>query len=194
MAKFTDASGRDWSVEFDGLLLDKVQQDTGIDIADLSAGGLFRLDQHAPTLVKVLAVLCGDERKERNLSDREFSKAIKGNVLSASLEAIMRAAQIFFPQSTWSELQSRLTQQKDFNRDWSQVQPLVMRLNAPDMPQAMREAIMAAIAEMMGNIGSPELDNALSAGGPAATPPMPVSVSPANAEHIHEDSPSAVSG
>jgi len=183
MAKFTDTSGREWKVEFDGLLLDEVRQATGVDIADLSAGGFFRLGEHIPTRVKVLAVLCAEERAERKLTEREFSKAISGKTLDYSLDAIVSAAQNFFPPKTWSEMQSRWNQQKAFSQDWrANVQPLLMQLNAPEMPQAMRDAIMAALTEMMGNIGSRDLEKLMSAGGQAAQPPNAASDSPENAE------------
>lgn len=68
---------------------------------DLSAGGLFKIDQHMPSLVKVLAVYCQDEIKERNLSPREFARAIKGNVRRSALEAVLKAVESFFPPSSW---------------------------------------------------------------------------------------------
>lgn len=194
MAKFTDVAGRDWTIEFDGFLLDDIREETGIDLADLSAGGLFKIDQHMPSLIKVLAVCCQDEIKERNLSPREFARAIKGNVLRSALEAVLKAIESFFPPSSWSGIRSRLDQQREFSRQWSQVQPLLNRLNAPDMPEAMRTAVMQSLAEMMGSIDSPELDELMFAGGQAPTPSTPASDSPVSAESIPEDLVSASSG
>lgn len=183
MAKFIDAEGREWKVEFDGLLLDQVLQETGIDIADLSATGLFKLDQHAPTLVKVLSVICADERKERgNMTDRQFSKAIRGNILVSALEAVTGAAENFFPPNVWSAMQSHLNLQKEFTRNWVEIQPLLTKLSAPDMPQPLRDGIMAALAEMMGNIGSQPSATGPSATGQDATQPSDASSSPENAE------------
>lgn len=78
-----------------------IREETGIDLADLSAGGLFKIDQHMPSLVKVLAVYCQDEIKEWNLSPREFARAIKGNVLRSAREAVLNAVESFFPPSSW---------------------------------------------------------------------------------------------
>lgn len=185
MAKFKDVEGREWTIELDGLLLDSVQQETGIDIADLSAGGLFKLDQHAPTLVKVLAVLCGDERSKRNMSGRDFSRGIRGDVLQAASAAVLESAKNFFPPSVWSEMQSRLETQKSFSQDWAKIQPLLLRLNAPDMPEAMRDSIMAAMAEMMGSSGSQCLQALASATGQDATQSTPATDSPESAVSTH---------
>ena len=50
MSKFTDALGQEWPLEFDGFLLDRIEKEANVDLADLSAGGLFAVDDGNPLL------------------------------------------------------------------------------------------------------------------------------------------------
>lgn len=181
MPLFKDANGAEWRVQFDGLLLDDVLQATGIDLADLSAGGLARIDQHAPSLLRVLAVLCGDEIKERQLTPRDFSRVLRGEALASALEAVLAAAQDFFPKSTWSAMGSHLTKQQEFQQQWMEIRPLLARLNEPDIPPALQEAVVAALGDMMRTFDSPSSPASPSVGGPEDTPPTSAANSPESA-------------
>lgn len=147
MSQFKDANNESWQVVFDGLLLDDVFQATDVDLADISAGGLADIEQDAKKLVRVLTVVCGDELKERGISARDFSRRICGEAITRAQVAIVSAAANFFPPKQWSEILSRLDQQRTFNEQWAAMQPLVAKLNQPSMPSAMREAVMSAIAQ-----------------------------------------------
>ena len=147
MSQFKDANNESWQVVFDGLLLDEVFQATDVDLADISAGGLADIEQDAKKLVRVLTVVCGDELKERGIAARDFSRRIYGESITRAQVAIVSAAANFFPPKQWSEILSRLDQQRGFNEQWAAMQPLVSKLNQPSMPAAMREAVMAAIAQ-----------------------------------------------
>lgn len=148
MSTFNDSMGQSWTVEFDGLLLDDVYQATGIDLADLSAGGLAAIEQDAKKLVKVLLVLC----EPKDIDERTFSKRIVRDVIPGAIEAIVSAAANFFPPKQWSEIQSRLDQQREFDQNWAKIRPIVAKLNDPDMPAALREAVMGALTEAMGEM------------------------------------------
>lgn len=182
MATFKDTSGREWRVEFDGLLLDDVLTETGLDLSDLSCGALAQLDHHASSLVKVLRVLCGDEIRERNLQPREFARALRGDALVEALEAVLGAARDFFPPSVWSAMESRLKSQREFNRQWREIRPMLAKLNEPEVPPALQQAVMEALVEMMELGDSQSLRDAMSAGGRAGIPPTSASSSPENAE------------
>ena len=138
-------TGKQWNIEFDGLLLDDVMTETGVDLADLSAGGLAEIEQDAKKLVKVLLVLCNPQ----DLDKRAFSKRIVCEVIPASLKAIVGAAANFFPPSQWSEILQRLEQAKEFDRNWAQIKPMVAKLNQPDMPAVLRDAVMGDNAKAL---------------------------------------------
>ncbi len=149
MSKFNDSLGNTWTVEIDGLILDDVLEQTGVDLGDLSAGGLAEIETSTSKLVKVLLVLCADEIQSRGKTDREFAKGIVREHIDSAFETIVSAVGNFFPPSRWSEIQSRLEQQRTANQDWRELQPMMMRLSDPKLPPAMREAVMAAVAEGM---------------------------------------------
>lgn len=182
MTTFTDADGRAWRVEFDGLLLDEVEKSTGIDLADLSGGGLARLDEHAPSLIRVLTVLCAEEISAKKLTPKEFAKGIRREAFPAAMKAVLAAAEDFFPKSSWSELQLRLTETRQIAEHWTKLKPLLRKLNEPDVPRAMQDAVMAALAEMIEGIDLQSLATAAAAGGPEDTPPTSAADSPASAE------------
>ena len=181
MPQFQDAQGRQWSIELDGLLLDDVLRETDIDLADLAAGGLAKIDEHAPSLVRVLCVLCGEQIKNQKLTPRDFAKAIRGECLTSAVQAVEVAVEDFFPKSTWSAVQSRLSEQKKFSQDWMGLRPLLRKLNEPDTPRSVQDAVMAALAEVMQGIDLQSLTAATSAGGPEGTPPTSAADSPGSA-------------
>lgn len=169
MPTFKDINKRSWLIEWDGLLLDEVRTRTGIDLADLSAGGLATISQDVSKLVKVLTVLCRDQIDENKLTDRQFSKLIRGDVIPEAFAVVLEAAADFFPASTWSELQQHLTSRKTFGQRWTKIRPILDKLNEPDM-EALKPAIMAVLTDMMGNIDSSGLQKLMSAGGLPANP------------------------
>jgi hypothetical protein len=184
MSSFRDEAGKTWTIQFDGLLLDDVLTETGIDLADLSAGGLSTIDQDAKKLVKVLVVLCGP----LEIDEREFSRLIVRDVITAAREAIVSAAANFFPPSEWSEIQQLLDQQREFNQQWATIRPMVQKLNEPGMPAELREAVMGALTKAMDDMtpattSEPSGDDQNdSATGPADTPPTPAPSVRANVE------------
>lgn len=181
MPTFEDAEGRDWRVEFDGLILDDVLTETGIDLADISSGGLAKINEHVSSLVRVLCVLCRDQFTEKKLTAKEFAKAIRGDAITGAVTAVLGAAAAFFPKSVWSEMESRLADQKKLTEAWTRLQPLLRKLNEPDVPEAVQTAVVSALAEMMNSSDLQSLLAASSADGPADTLSTSVSDSPESA-------------
>lgn len=172
MPTFEDTTGKSWPIEFDGLLLDDVFKGTGVDLADLSAGGLAAVENDAKKLVEVLVILCAPD------NPREFSKVVVREAITAAQEAIVSAAANFFPPKQWSEIQSRLKQQREFDQQWAELRPLISKLNAPDMPVAMKDAVMGALSEAMtamtpDTTSEPSTTEPTSAIGPDSTPLTP---------------------
>ena len=184
MAVFEDQNRKSWLVEFDGLLLQDVLTETGVDLGDLSAGGLSAVEQSPVTLCRVLTVLCRDQwQGSDKLTARQFSKLIRGETITKSLAAIQEAAKSFFPPNQWSEIQSASASQREFQETWRKIQPVIRQLNQPDM-ESMRPAILAALGEMLGGMNLPQLEALQSAGGQAVTQSLDVSDSPPNAESV----------
>lgn len=184
MPTFKDINGREWKVEWDGLLLADVLTETGVDLADLSAGGIATIEQESPKLVRVLTVLLRDEIKEAKLSDRQFSKGIRGNVFKEAFAAVLGAAADFFPQSVWLEVQQRFESQRKFRESWTKIKPLLAKLREPEM-EALRPAVLQALTEMMGGMDSGTLQDLISATGQDATQSSPATDSPEKSEQAH---------
>lgn len=187
MATFTDTAERNWTVELDGLLLGEVQSETGIDLGDAAGTAYAKIEDSPILLVQVLAVLCREQIREQKLTESQFSKGIRRDVLGRAAEAVLEAAEGFFPPSTWSELQSSLKSLRSFNRQWAKLRPMLAKLNEPEMPPALRDAVMGALTEMMEGIASDKLEKLASASGPAAPPTSAASGSPENAESAPAD-------
>lgn len=180
MTSFRDKQDRTWKIELDGLLLADVRSETGIDLVDLSAGGLAKIEQDAISLVQVLCVLCRDDYSP-DLTDRQFAKLLTGEVLELACAAVLEAVACFFRPKKWSEVRSAFENQKTFDAQWIQLRPMLAKLNEPEM-ESIRPAVMEALTEMMSAGDSAQLESMISATGPADTPSTAATASPENAE------------
>lgn len=142
MPEFKDATGLTWNVELDGLLLADLREKAGVDIVQ---EGLYAIEEREDTLTKALLVVCRDQINERKLTDRQFARAVAGSAADASLVAFRGAAELFFRPSRWLEIQSRSEAKKEADETYRSLAPMLSILNRPDMPESMREAVMAVI-------------------------------------------------
>ena len=146
MPDFQDATGQSWSVDLDGLLLADIREKAGVDIVQ---DGLDAIEEREDVLTKVLLVICRDQITERKLTDRQFARSVAGSAADSALFAVRSAAELFFRPSRWSEIQSRSERQKDLDEQFRELKPMLDKLNSPDMPAPMREAVMAAITSKL---------------------------------------------
>jgi hypothetical protein len=146
MPEFTDATGQSWTVALDGLSLAELREKAAVDIVQ---DGLYFLEEREDVLTKALLVLCREQRDERKLTDRQFSKLIAGQVAELALDAVRGAATFFFRPSRWSAIQSRSQQRKELDEQYQALRPMLEMLNRPDMPAAMRQAVMSTITEQI---------------------------------------------
>lgn len=193
MSKFSDHLGLDWQFEFDCFLLDRVEKEAKVDLADMSAGGLLSVERDVKALGRVLVVVCGDQLKERGKSPDEFIKQIRKNAITRAREAVMEALADFFPESEWSEMQSNLTTRK--NQPEMTPEQLQLAAGFLKMEPEVQRDVMGLIRQEMAEDGSlPSSPGVESAPAPDTTPPTPADDSPANAGSAPEDSPSVTSG
>ncbi len=193
MSKFTDALGQEWRLEFDGFLLDRIEKEANVDLADLSAGGLLAIERDAKALIRVLSVACHEQLNERRKPAAEFQKQIRKEAITRARKAVMEALADFFPESEWSAMQSSLTTRKN----QPEMTPEQLQLAAGFMkmaPEVQRD-VMSLIQQEMAEGGSlPLSPKGESVSVPAATPPTPVDDSPGSAESAPGDLPSETSG
>lgn len=163
MPEFKDATGQNWTVELDGLLLADLREKCGVDIVQ---EGIYAVEEREDVLVKSLLVLCREQIDARKLTDRQFARLIVGPITALALDAVRGAAELFFRPSRWSEIQSRSDARKEADANYRTLQPMLAILNRPDMPEAMRDAVMAAITSKIEAAGATDTsDQSASASG-----------------------------
>lgn len=193
MSTFSDALGQEWRVEFDGFLLDRIEKEAKVDLADLSAAGLLAVERDAKALIRVLAVACEEQLKERRKPAAEFQRQIRKEAITRARGAVLEALADFFPQSEWSEMLSSLAKRRDQPEMTPEQLTLATGFLRMD-PEVQRE-VMTLVREEIAEAGSlRSLPEDGSASTPDATPSTPVDDSPESAESVPEDSPSETSG
>ena len=193
MNKFSDAKGQEWQFEFDGFLLDRVEKEAGVDLADLSAGGLLSIERDAKALIRVLSVACYEQINERGKSPAEFQKQIRKEAITRARKAVMEALADFFPESEWSEMQSSLTTRKaqpEMTPEQLQLTMVFAKMD-PEVQRDVMSVIRQEAAEGGSLLSSPDGEFA---SGQDTTLPTPVDDSQENVESVPEDSPSETSG
>lgn len=146
MPEFQDQTGQSWAVDFDGLLLADLREKASIDIVQ---DGLYAIEEREDVLLRAMLVICREQITQRGLTDRQFARLLAGSAADSAIRAARSAAELFFRPSRWSEIQSHSEQRKDLDRQFRELKPMLEKLNSPDMPQAMRDAVMAAIASKL---------------------------------------------
>jgi hypothetical protein len=193
VSKFADAQGREWRLEFDGFLLDRIATEAKVDLADLSAGGLLAVERDVKALVRVLAVACEEQFKDRGKTAAEFQKQIRKDAITRAREAVMEGLADFFPESEWSAMQSNLMTRKS----QPEMTPEQLQLAAGFLkmdPEVQRDVMTLIQEEIAGGGSLPSLPAGESAPVQDSTLPTPAAVSPENAESTPEGSLSVTSG
>jgi hypothetical protein len=177
-------------LEFDGFLLDRIEKEAGVDLADLSASGLLAVERDVKALVRVLVVACEDQRKNEGKTPAQFQKQIRKDAITRARVAVMEALADFFPASEWSAMESDLKTRKETMGSMAQMAELTPIFAA--LPEAVRAQLLEEGIAQAGNLQSSPGNG--SAFDRADTPPTPVDGSQGNAESVPAVSPSATSG
>ncbi len=192
MPNFIDADGKTWPVEFDAFVLEEIHRETGVDLADIVAGGWESLENER-TLVRVMAVVCGQPF-------RDFAKLIRQEAIGRAKAALEAAAADFFQATKWSAMQSTLEKQKkqmeilqsgkEFREAWAELGPIIAAIKT--MPPEMKEAAMDEVRKKIRDAGGDDstlqtLEEFASATGPDSTPSKPVTDSPGKSESAPAD-------
>jgi len=185
MTHFADATGREWTVSLDGLLLGDLRDEARVDLTD--GAGWVALEADVVALTRALCVLCREQIAERKLTRTEFARALSGECLESAGAAVRGAAIAFFPTKSWSSIQSSSAANRRATTQLEELRPLLRVLADKDMPQAMIANVLAAIADgarATGDSASTSSLDGLFARGPAASRDSPVADSPASAASV----------
>lgn len=173
MPSFSDTTGREWTVKFDGLLLSALRAEHKIDLADVSGDTYARLERDDALLTVAVCFLCREQLKAAQLTQQHLASALHGEALESAMQAVWGAAKVFFRPRLWSALESACRQHRESLEKWEALRPAMLMLNQPDMPAAMREAVMETLGSLMQGMSASDSESSAektSAGGPVAIP------------------------
>jgi hypothetical protein len=193
VSTFKDALGQPWQIEFDGFLLDQIEKEAQVDLADLSAAGLYAVQSDVKALVRVLAVACGEQLKEKRKPAADFQRQIRKDAITRSRAALMVALADFFPESEWSEMQSNLVKRQtspEMTPEQLQLAAGFMKMD-PEVQRDVMGLIQQEIAED-GNLPSSLGDESVYDADAVLS--MPVDDSPESVESLPEVTRSETSG
>lgn len=100
MSQFTDAKGKAWTLDINVDSLDEVYKQTNVSLAllfDDNAKPMAELLGNLPVLANVCYILA--DAQTAGVSQRDFAKAIKGDVIEAMTTAFLRELTLFFPDA-----------------------------------------------------------------------------------------------
>ena len=106
MSVFKDCNGDEWRVQLDAFAIADAKKETGIDLADITAGGWHAVATDASAVGRILAVVCADEIQAKKINGRQFAKLIRGAVIEAGRKALLDEGADFFPPSEWSAIRA----------------------------------------------------------------------------------------
>lgn len=185
MSVFRDGNGDEWRVYLDAFTLADVRKETGIDLADITAGGWRAIENDASAVGRVLATVCADEIKNRKMNGRLFARLIRGDVIEAARKALTEEGADFFPQSEWSAIRSNLAKR---TQAAAQMEAMAAARNSAELiplleaftrlPPQIQEQLLKTGGDTSSLISTDDE----SAVGPDATPSPAATDSPESAE------------
>lgn len=144
MATFKDRTGRDWTIEFDGPLLEQVEQATGFDISQEDGTGLIEACAKGPTIVRVCWILCQRQAGTIPVTAEEFGRAMaNGEAIEGAEKALRQALTDFTRPSRRGALTAVLNSQERVTAD------TVAALVAKVTDKATQEQIVGAMKARM---------------------------------------------
>jgi len=165
MAKFRDAEGRDWPLFLTTDLIKEVRRLHDINLADLDGQMYTRLADDPVPLVAILWILCEEDAKRREVTPKEFGKALVGDAIESAVDALVEAITDFFPTRRRSLLRAAHAKTKTARENAYDL--AMSRLNDPTMEARFNEAMAARmdadIQEALTRLSGPTNSAGLSA-------------------------------
>jgi hypothetical protein len=134
-----------------------------------------------------LLFLLREQARSERIAPSTLAAALVGDCLEGAMQAIWGAAKVFFRASLWSELQTNYRQHQEAGQKWGEIRPMLLILNQPDIPTALKDAVMEVLGQSLSGRATSELLSSTSepsASGPDATPSPPATDSPAIAGSV----------
>jgi len=147
MQKFTDARGRDWSIEINVATAKRVKKALDVDLLGALDGTLLqRLAGDPCLLCDVLYVLVQDQCTAQQVSDEQFGEGLAGEAIEHAGTALLEELVDFFPPAKRQILRDVLARLDDLQEKTAAA--ATERIKGPAMEQALAALLSRADAEM----------------------------------------------
>ena len=107
MHKFKDAGNKEWEIDFSLGMAAKLKDDLGIDVLD-GGDSLTKLATDPYTTANALYVICEEQAVKAGISDEQFGRLLKGDVIDSAAEALLAELVDFFPKRQREALRTML--------------------------------------------------------------------------------------
>lgn len=107
---FQDAANREWRIDLDDVLLDRIERAFRIDLLSSERPPFADLARNPRRFIQLLVVICGEQIKSLGITEEDFRRAIKPQQLEPAGRALLEAVGLFFPADIRSARQSLLDQ------------------------------------------------------------------------------------
>ena len=98
MQMFTDNEGAEWRIVIDAVVARQVEQDTGFQVLKLYLPTEMERLADNPLLMRdVVAALCGEEIRRREMTADDFLRRLRGDALEEAMLALYREVADFMP-------------------------------------------------------------------------------------------------
>lgn len=151
MKSFTDSESRDWAISVDVAAVKRCRTLLDEDLLDVERN-LQRLMLDPIVLCDVLFVICKPQADERQVTDEQFARAMRGDTIAKAKSALIEELIDFFPEPADREnLRHAIGK---FNTMAGRARDLIrMRIDSPKLNEEI-EAALSAVGDSFGS--SPE--------------------------------------
>lgn len=100
MAKFRDNKNREWILEWDVFLAERVLAGPGFNLdtcLEENLKGLVDLNRNSPLMARVVYLMCEDQADKASVTPEDFGRSLGGDALQGMRKAFMEAVADFYP-------------------------------------------------------------------------------------------------
>lgn len=151
MATFKDRNNRDWIIEWDGPILETIEQETGFDISPEDGSGLIEACVKGVTVVRICWFFCQKQAEAANVTDEAFGHAMaSGEVIEGAEKALKQALTDFTRPSRRGVLTANLTTQERVTEET--LAAYVAKVSDPETRKQIVDAAKAGMTDTLAEI------------------------------------------
>lgn len=145
MHKFKDAAGREWELDFSLGMAAKLKDDLSVDVLD-GGESLTKLATDPYTTANVLYLICEEQATKAEVTDEQFGRLLKGDVIDSATEALLAELVDFFPKRQREALRTMLAKLNGMQDEAAKMG--ADKLNSKAMDEMMTRELSKASQEI----------------------------------------------